>query len=204
MEHKETLSSRDRILRTGEELFRKQGYSGTGLKELSSLAAAPWGSIYHFFPGGKEQLGVEVLSYASDLYARGIKAAFKRHPKPHAAVEAIFRAEIKSLEESDYRNGSTAAAVTIDAASISEPLRQACASTFGRWLDCYADGFQSAGAPKAKARAMAAFVLSTLEGAILLSRASKSSAPLRETAKHLRHVVEREAEDWSGKRARHA
>jgi AcrR family transcriptional regulator len=201
MGKEEQLSSRDRILRAGESLFRKQGYSATGLKELSSVAAAPWGSIYHFFPGGKEELGVEVLDYASDLYAEGIKGAFERSASPEAAVDAIFRAEVKILEGSDYRNGCPAAAVTVDAGSTSEPLRTACASTFARWLDCYAQGFRDAGAPRADARALASFVLSALEGAIVLSRASKSPAPVREAAKHVRRVVASEAAGWPARRA---
>ncbi len=197
MEQNEALNSRDRILRTGERLFRRQGYSGTGLKELSVVAAASWGSVYHFFPGGKEQLGVEVLGYATDLYAAGIARAFEHYKNPAATVEAIFRGEVKVLEESDYGNGCPAAAVTIDAASVNEPLRAACESTFRRWLDCYADGFRDAGASKADARNLASFVLSTLEGAILLSRASKSPAPLQQAGKYVRRVVEQEAAGWS-------
>jgi AcrR family transcriptional regulator len=201
MDKEEQLSSRDRILRTGESLFRKQGYSGTGLKELSAAAPAPWGSIYHFFPQGKEQLGVEVLAYATELYAEGIAGAFKRFNDPAAAVDAIFRAEVKILEESDYRNGCPAAAVTTDAASTSEPLRLACASTFQRWLDAYARGFRESGAPKAEASALASFVLSALEGAILLSRASKSPTALRQAAKYVRRVVDEEAARWSSDKA---
>jgi AcrR family transcriptional regulator len=197
----EQLSSRDRILRAGESLFRKQGYSATGLKELSSVAAAPWGSIYHFFPGGKEELGIEVLDYATDLYGEAIKNAFERSASPDAAVEAIFRAEVKILEGSDYRNGCPAVAVTVDAASTSERLRAACASTFARWLDCYAQGFRDAGAPKAEARSLAWFVLSVFEGAVVLSRASKSPAPVREAAKYVRRVVASEAAGWPARRA---
>jgi len=201
---KEPSNSRDRILRAGENLFRKQGYSATGLKELSSVAAAPWGSIYHFFPGGKEELGVEVLDYASDLYGAAINNAFQRCASAEAAVDAIFRAEVKMLEDSDYRNGCPAAAVTVDAGSTSEPLRTACASTFARWLDCYVQGFREAGAPGAEARALASFVLSALEGAILLSRASKSPAPVREAGKYVRRVVASQAAGWPARRAARA
>jgi TetR/AcrR family transcriptional repressor of lmrAB and yxaGH operons len=192
-----TLNSRDRLLRTGEDLFRRQGYSGTGLKEISAKAVAPWGSIYHFFPGGKEQLGVEVLAYAAELYRKGIEAAFVRYADPAAAVEAIFRGEIKILEGSQYAEGCPVAAVTLDVASTSEPLREACGQAFGRWLDAYASGFRAAGAPAADSRALAGFVLSALEGAILLSRAARSPAPLRQSAKFVREVVEQQAASWS-------
>ncbi len=50
-------STKDRILDTTAELFRRYGYTGTGLKQVVAEAEAPFGSLYHHFPGGKEQLG---------------------------------------------------------------------------------------------------------------------------------------------------
>jgi AcrR family transcriptional regulator len=44
--------TKERIVGTTGELFRRQGYTGTGLKQIVAEAAAPFGSIYHFFPGG--------------------------------------------------------------------------------------------------------------------------------------------------------
>ena len=56
-----TISTKDRILDTTAEHFRRYGYTGTGMKQIVAEAKAPFGSIYHFFPGGKEQLGREVI-----------------------------------------------------------------------------------------------------------------------------------------------
>ena len=46
-------ATRDRIVTASAELFRRKGYTGTGLKPIAAEAGAPFGSIYHFFPGGK-------------------------------------------------------------------------------------------------------------------------------------------------------
>ena len=50
------------------ELFRRQGYTGTGLKQVVAEADAPFGSLYHFFPGGKEQLGDEVIRMSGQFF----------------------------------------------------------------------------------------------------------------------------------------
>jgi AcrR family transcriptional regulator len=50
-------NTRERIVDASAELFRRQGYSATGVKQIVEAAQAPFGSLYHFFPGGKEQLG---------------------------------------------------------------------------------------------------------------------------------------------------
>jgi len=56
------------------ELFRRQGYTGTGLKQILATAEAPFGSRHHFFPGGKEQLGAEVIRWSGLGYQRSVEA----------------------------------------------------------------------------------------------------------------------------------
>jgi len=41
--------TKTRIVVKSGELFRRHGYVGTGLKQIAAEAAAPFGSIYHFF-----------------------------------------------------------------------------------------------------------------------------------------------------------
>jgi len=188
MKDRTISDTKKRLLRAGEQLFRTRGYAGTGLKQLTQVAEAPWGSMYHFFPGGKEQLGVEVVSFAGEFYRAGWQTAFDRYPDPTEAIERIFLAEVQVLEASDYRNGCPIASVTLDVASTSEALRTACASAFAGWLATIERAFCASGAPQVDAAALAGFVLSTLEGAIVLSRAAKSPEPLLQSAKLVRRV----------------
>jgi TetR/AcrR family transcriptional regulator, lmrAB and yxaGH operons repressor len=197
MKDRAVSETKQRLLHAGEQLFRTQGYAGTGLKQLSQAADAPWGSLYHFFPDGKEQLGAEIVVYAGELYRAGCQAAFERYDDPAEAIERIFVGEAKILEKSDYRNGCPIASVTLDVASTNEKLRVACANAFGGWLGTIALALSSAGAPADDATALAGFVLSCLEGAIVLSRAAKSPAPLLQSAKFVRQTVDREARAWS-------
>ena len=60
--------TRERILDAGAELFRRQGYAGTGLKQLVARADAPFGSLYHHFPGGKDELTAEVIRRSAGFY----------------------------------------------------------------------------------------------------------------------------------------
>ncbi|HEY2481838.1 MAG TPA: TetR/AcrR family transcriptional regulator, partial [Caulobacteraceae bacterium] len=68
--------TRTRLIRAAEQLLRIQGYAGTGLKQLTTTAEAPWGSLYHFFPGGKAELAVAAAAYAGEFYAEGWRRAF--------------------------------------------------------------------------------------------------------------------------------
>ena len=174
--------TKERLLATGERLFRAQGYSGTGLKQLAQEAEAPWSSIYHFFPGGKQQLGAEVVRCAADRYAALLAKAFAGCSDPADAVAAIFKAEARILNESDFRNGCPVASVTLDVASTVEELRVPCAEAFDLWIDTIAQGLGAPGLAAKEARALASYVLASLEGAIVLSRAEKRVGPLERTA----------------------
>jgi AcrR family transcriptional regulator len=174
--------TRERLLVTGERLFRTQGYSGTGLKQLAQEAEAPWSSMYHFFPGGKQQLGAEVVRYAADRYAALLAKAFAGFSDPADAVAAIFKAEARILTESDFRNGCPVASVTLDVASTVDELRIPCAEAFDLWIGTIARGLGATGLAAKEAKALASYVLSSLEGAIVLSRAEKRVAPLERTA----------------------
>ena len=61
-------STRDRIIVATNELFRRQGYNGTSLSQISKASGATIGSIYHFFPGGKEALAVAVVDATGEVY----------------------------------------------------------------------------------------------------------------------------------------
>ena len=188
--------TRNRLVRTAEQLFRTQGYAGTGLKQLTAMAEAPWGSLYHFFPGGKAELAVAAAAFAGDYYAEGWRRAFAASDDPAEAVWRIFEGEARVLEGSDYRNGCPIASMTLDVASLDEPLRRACDGAFAAWLAVMREGFEGHGAAAEQAESLARFVLSAIEGAIVLARAAKSPAAVIDTGARVREVVAREAANW--------
>lgn len=188
--------TRLRLIRAAEQLFRVQGYSGTGLKQLTAEAKAPWGSLYHFFPAGKAALGVEAARWAGTYYAEGWRRAFGWSDNPGEAVEQVFLMEAKILEGSDYRNGCPIASTTLDVASLDENLRLACNEAFDLWRAAILAGFEAHGAPPEEAGALAAFVLSAMEGAITVARAAKSPDALIFTGRFVRESVDRAAQTW--------
>jgi AcrR family transcriptional regulator len=57
----DSADTRSRILSAAQWLFRKRGYHATGVNDILAAANAPKGSLYHHFPGGKEEIGVAVI-----------------------------------------------------------------------------------------------------------------------------------------------
>ena len=170
--------TKDRILDTTAELFRRQGYTGTGMKQIAAEASAPFGSLYHFFPGGKEELGAEVIRTSGRLYTQLFAAVALAAPDVLSAVHDFFAGAAETLRETDYADACPIATVALEVASTSEPLRQATAEVFTEWLDGATEYFAFAGIPRERSRELAFAMLCLLEGAFVFSRAMRSTESL--------------------------
>jgi AcrR family transcriptional regulator len=172
-------STRDRILGASAELFRKQGYAATGVKQIVAAAQAPFGSVYHFFPGGKEQLGAEAIRVSGALYEQLIPAVFDHAPDTVTGVRDFFRLAGEHLRETDYVDACPIATIALEISSTSETLRIACAEVFESWIAAGTGRFEQAGLPAEKSRELTIAMLNALEGAFVLARATRTTEPLR-------------------------
>jgi AcrR family transcriptional regulator len=170
--------TRERIVAASAELFRRQGYAGTGVKQIVTLAGAPFGSLYHFFPGGKEQLGEEVVRHTGALYLQLIETVFDGASDAATGVERFFAGAGAHLRETEWADASPIAALALEAASTSEPLRQATADVYETWIAALAARFAEGGIAPQRTRSLALIVLSALEGAFVLARATRSTSAL--------------------------
>lgn len=171
--------TKDRILDITAELFRRQGYTGTGMKQIATEAAAPFGSLYHFFPGGKEDLGRETILASGKLYTQLFATIALEAPDMITAVGDFFSGAAETLRETDYADACPIATVALEVASTSEPLRQATAEVFAEWIDGATRYFVFAGISPERSRELAFAMLCLLEGAFIFSRAMRSTESLR-------------------------
>src|SRR5580658_10314784 len=132
-------TTRERIIEAGAVLFRRQGYAGTGLKAIAAEAKAPFGSIYHFFPGGKDELTAEVIRAAGRVYGLLVPLFFDAEPDVAVATRNAFRGAAETLRASDYADACPIATVALDVASTNETLRLATAEVFALWIDSLAE-----------------------------------------------------------------
>jgi AcrR family transcriptional regulator len=163
---------------TTAELFRRHGYTGTGMKQIVAQANAPFGSLYHFFPGGKEQLGGEVIRTSGEMYRQLIVAIFDDAPDVVAGTRDSFLGAAETLRQTDYADACPIETVALEVASTNEPLREATAGVFESWITTGTERFAEAGIPQARARELAIAFICALEGAFVLCRAMRTTEPL--------------------------
>lgn len=165
------VPTRDRILFAAAELFRRQGYSGTGLKQVVAEAGAPFGSLYHHFPGGKEQLGIEVISTGGAFFQAIVTAVYDTGAAPQDSIRAVFDGAAETLVATDFQDACPIAVIALEVASTNETLRQVTAEVFADWTDALEARLGD--------RDQALAVLAALEGAFVLCRAQRSTQPMR-------------------------
>lgn len=170
--------TRERILDSSGELFRRQGYMGTGVKQILAAAGAPFGSLYHFFPGGKAELGAETVRRSGFLYGLLLGEYAGPEVELAAGIRAFFAGAAETLVETDYADACPIATVALEVSSTDEELRRACADVFEAWIEGGTERFAQEGIPRERARALVIQMVAGLEGAFVLSRALRSTEPV--------------------------
>ncbi|MBB4661277.1 TetR/AcrR family transcriptional regulator [Conexibacter arvalis] len=171
-------TTKERIVYASAELFRRQGFSGTGVKQIVAEAKAPFGSLYHHFPGGKEQLGEQVIRIAGGMYGQLVAAVIDPHADIVSGIEEAFRLAGVHLADSGWADACPIATITLETASSSEAMRTASRDVFEAWFAALAGRFQEAGIPAERARSLAISTLALLEGAFIFARAARTTEAL--------------------------
>jgi len=182
--------TRDRILDTSSRLFRRQGFSSTGIKQLIEASGSTGGSLYHFFPEGKEELAIATINRYGEKYARLLDAVGQSSGHPAESVGRFFQLAAEALLASNFGDGCPIGTMALDVAGTNENILVACAMILKAWQERLAGDLIKAGVGAREAASLGYFVLSTLEGAILLSRALRDTSPLRESDIHTRKLLE--------------
>jgi AcrR family transcriptional regulator len=171
-------STREAILTATAELMRRKGYGAVGMKEIVAASGAPIGSLYHHFPGGKAQIAREALINAGAAYALLIPSIVDGHTNLGAAIDDVFSQAADDMAATGFANMCPVASVAAEVADTVEPLRDATAAVFGRWIDGGSAYFAGRGLADMAARDVTIALVGALEGAFVLARTLRSTEPL--------------------------
>ncbi|MEZ5376175.1 MAG: TetR family transcriptional regulator C-terminal domain-containing protein [Acidimicrobiales bacterium] len=165
---------------------------GTSLSQISEASHATIGSIYHFFPGGKEALAVAVVESTGAAYRELFEAIAGAASNPAQAYADFFAGAAAVLEETDFIDPCPIGGVAREVANTNEPMRLATAGVFDSWIDASARHLGEAGLPEARAAQLAQVFVATVEGAFVLSRAQRSTTALEAAGRTFSELVTRE------------
>jgi AcrR family transcriptional regulator len=156
-------------------LVCERGVSAAGLADLLSHSRSSRNSLYQHFPAGKSQLIEAAVREAGVLMSADLGAAMDG-ATPAQGVGLIVDEWKRRLTTTDFTLGCPIMGAAL---AQSEPaVQSAAADAFGAWRDVFAAAFEAHGLGTDRARVLAGFVVSAIEGAIVQCRAAKSMTPL--------------------------
>jgi AcrR family transcriptional regulator len=173
------------MIQSAAVLIRARGVEATSFSDVIAHSGAPRGSIYHHFPGGKEQLVQEATRYAGEHLAAGLVAALATED-PRAAIRGFAAHWIGVLEESDFGAGCPVVAATLDG---SPAVRSAAGTAFASWEAVLADAIALHVSDRDRADSIATLAIASIEGAVVLARAQRSIGPLERVATELERLI---------------
>ena len=179
---------RDRMVEGAMALLARHGLQATSFSEVLAATGAPRGSLYHHFPGGKDQLVAAAVQRAGALLMQALERCAG---SPADAVAAHFLAVWRTvLQRSNCGAGCAVLAVTV--ATDSADLVSHAAAVFRGWRARLAALLQEGGLLPDQASRFATMLIASVEGAVVLSRADQSIEPFEMVASqlldHVRHL----------------
>jgi TetR/AcrR family transcriptional regulator, lmrAB and yxaGH operons repressor len=178
-------SARDQIIETTCILLESQGYHATGLNQIIAESGSPKGSLYYYFPQGKEELTAEAIARSGRIVEQNIRAGLANVKEPAEAIVSFVRTIARGVETSKFSAGGPLTTVSLETVNSSERLNLACREAYGWICDAFNEKLIEGGYSFERAASLATFIVSAIEGGIILSRTNHSGDALRQVADEL-------------------
>lgn len=188
--------TRARLIETTCELLELQGYHATGLNQILAESGTPKGSLYHHFPGGKDELTIAAISQVGAMVLERIRERLAPGTGPaHATLPAFIRTIALNVERSGFRTGGPITTVALEAAAWSEEIRVECAGIYRQWQEAVEHTLTADGYSEHEAWTIATSTIARIEGGIIMARCERSRRPLDAIADELERSLTLRAEE---------
>ncbi|EGW40936.1 TetR/AcrR family transcriptional regulator [Desulfosporosinus sp. OT] len=182
MTHKN--KTKDILIEVASQLFRIRGYDGVGLNDIIEESGIPKGSLYHYFPKGKEELAIVAINHTKEAVTSEIQKILARFEDPIKALQAHILQLSEHFGELDI-SGLPIGTIAAEKYSTSEPIRIACQSAFEDWQSTYVNKLLESGYSEQQSKDLSIVINAMVEGGILLSLTTKNGKPLQVIAEQI-------------------
>jgi TetR/AcrR family transcriptional repressor of lmrAB and yxaGH operons len=182
-------STKQRMLDSAALLLRERGAAGVTVDAVLAHSGAPRGSVYHHFPGGRNEMILGAVRQAGDYITTMVDDA-AADGNPRQTVEQFVQFWKRALTRTDYRAGCPIVALAVDSRENIPDAAELVREVFASWRDSLAELLAANGFAGDKARRLANLVVSSVEGAIILCRAHRDLGPLDDVLVEIAPLLE--------------
>jgi len=184
--------TRERLLDAAMRLFWEKGYNSTSIADVLGAAHANAGSLYHFFPTKQDLLVAVLTRFRDGIYPMLLQPAWEGVDDPLERIFALLARYRQALVDTDCFYGCPIGSLALELHEPDPPVRELLAANFSAWtaavegcLDAAADRL----APDVDRHALAQFILTTMEGAVMQARTHRTLEPYDACVGQLRRYV---------------
>ena len=182
--------TRQKILTTTSNLLERQGYHATGLNQIVKESATPRGSLYYYFPDGKEELAAEAVTQRMNAMADYTRYFLGEIDDPAEAIHAMIVDISRKMAQQGCCTGAPIAAVALEASNTSERIRKACMTGYQGLQDVLAAKLVMGGFSAERAAALATTINASIEGAMIISRTKQDAQILVNVANDIKTLLQ--------------
>jgi len=176
---------RDSLLAILAEVFREHGYEGASLSLIGEATRLGKGSLYHFFPGGKEEMAEAALAHIGGWFDRSVFLPLRPPSEPK---EGILR--MLAMVEDYFHGGERICLVgALALAQSRDRFSERISAYFRTWHHDLAKALVRGGAPTPRAESQAEEALAAIQGTLVLARALDDKAPFNRMMARLREEL---------------
>ena len=173
-------------------LFADKGYLATGVAEIRAVAGVHSGSLYHAFPSKQDILIAVLENYRDQMDVRLLAPAWRGVEDPIERIFALLAAYRRMLISSDFLFGCPIGFVALELHRPHDSVRRLLCENFDNWTACVRACLETVRLPSEVDKdTLATFVLTTMEGAVMLGRTQRSVVPFDRAIGVLKDYVER-------------
>jgi AcrR family transcriptional regulator len=162
-----TVSERADIIPVLGETFRRYGFEGASLSLIGKETGLGKGSLYHFFPGGKEEMAAAVLGEIGDWFTDHVYRPLREAESPDLAISEMCASVRRYFDQG--KRVCLVGAFALD--NVRDRFSDTIRNYFRDWQDALSTALQKAGAPEERAEEKAEAAILGIQGALVLARA---------------------------------
>lgn len=181
---------RRNIIEAAISLFRQQGYSGTGINDILARSAAPRGSLYYYFPQGKEEIGETAVAAAGKVVAATLAELAETAATPGEFIVGYTDILAGWMAQSGFTDGCPITTTLLETTPQSDSIAAAGREAFDTWRSLICSVLIRHGHGEGDAARDATLILAAIEGALILARVEQSAKPIHDVGARLARVCD--------------
>lgn len=182
-------SARARLLKTATGLLARSGYRDLGVTELLERSGVTAGSLYHHFPGGKEELAATAIRDAG-VATRALLDQLLVDHEPVEAIRTMFSVAAAGIEQSKWRLGCPVGTPAAEVSNAGPLVAGAIRESFDLWIEALSTAMADRGMAMDEALRLAGWCIAGYEGAVLLCRSQRDTSVMADAADRLADEIQ--------------